>query len=52
MTLIEILIGFALVVFCAGYLFLHEAGVIMALQDAKDEGLEWKNDDWDEPVCS
>ena len=52
MTLIEILIGFALAVFCVGYLFLHEAGVILALQDAKDEGLEWKNDDWDEPVCS
>ena len=40
MTLIEILIGFALAlaVFCVGYLFLHEAGVILALQDAKDEG--------------
>jgi hypothetical protein len=33
MTLIEILIGFALVVFCVGYLFLYEAGVILALQD-------------------
>ena len=36
MTRIEILIGFALVVFCVGYLFLHEAGVILALQDATD----------------
>ncbi len=38
MTLIEILIGIALAVFCVGYLFLYEAGVIIALQDAKDEG--------------
>ncbi len=32
MILIEILIGFALVVFCVGYAFLYEAGVILALQ--------------------
>ena len=37
MTLIKLLIGVALVVFCIGYLFLHEAGVIMALQSEKDE---------------
>jgi hypothetical protein len=33
MTLIEIIFGFALVVFCVGYLFLYEAGAILALQD-------------------
>ena len=42
MTLIEILIGIALAVFCIGYLFLHEAGVILALQDTKDEGEDEK----------
>jgi hypothetical protein len=41
-----------LAVFCVGYLFLHEVAVILALQDAKDKGFEWKNDDWDKPVCS
>jgi hypothetical protein len=37
MILFEILIGIALAVFCIGYLFLHTAGAIHALQDKKDE---------------